>query len=454
VNRRLAVLLGCAAGCSDGGELMTGPPDAGPVALADARPDAPRPDAMPVFDAPPPDAADPPPRYGEDRVHSPVNGAVAANLGVIAMRNAALKDAVFAKVGDSITVAPQFLTCFAGENVDLGGRDDLQATLEHFKNADAAGTSSYQRESLAAGVGWSADAVLLESPTRLEQEVNGITPRYAFVMFGSNDVAARSIFDFGRNLLDVVDRLVAQGVLPLMSTIPPNDENVTNQARVPRYNAVVRGIAQARLLPLMDLNKQMLLLPDHGLSADDLHPNAFPGGACKLTPDGLMYGYNTRNLLSLEALDRARSIVEGDPPLDPAGVPAVTGRGSYDDPFVIAAMPFSDLRDTSRSENDRIDRYDGCMAAQNESGSEYVYRLVLESPVTVRAMVIEAQGVDVDVHLMRGLTAADCVQRNNRELVAMLAAGTHHFVLDTFVPTSGEPAAGEYLFVLMVEPVN
>jgi hypothetical protein len=455
VRAAAAALLAAAAACSDAGEVAS--PDAGPVMLPDARPqfDAPpRADAMPIFDAPPPDAADPPPRYTDDRVHSPINGAVARNLEVIAMRSPQLKDNVFAKIGDSITVATQFMACFAGESVDLGGREDLQSTLEHFKNTEAGGTTSYQRISKAAGVGWSADAVFLEEPSRLDQEITAITPRYAIVMFGSNDVAARSIFDFGRNLLDIVDRLAAQGVLPLMSTIPPNDENVTNQARVPRYNAVVRGIAQARLLPLMDLNREMLALPEHGLGADNLHPNVFSGGACKLTPEGLMFGYNVRNLLSLQALDRARSVVEGDPPLDPGGAPAVIGRGAYDDPFVIGALPFSDLRDTSLSENDRIDRYTGCMAAQNESGSEYVYKLTVESQVTVRAVVIERQGVDVDVHLMRGLLPEDCVQRNNREIVATLAPGTHHFILDTFVPATGEPAAGEFLFVLIAEPVN
>lgn len=449
--------MACAAACSDSGE--GGPPDAGPVKLIDAAPriDAfERVDAMPLIDAAPPDAAELPPRYVEGRVHSPITGAVARNIEAINLRGPTLKDNVFAKFGDSITGDPNepnhpFLTCFAGSNVDLGGRDDLMATLENFKNMEAAGTSSYQRLSKASGIGWSADAVFLGSPTRLEQEVMGISPRYAVVMFGSNDVEARSFYDFGRNLLDIVDQLASFGVVPLMSTIPPNDQNVTLQARVPRYNAIVRGIAQGRLLPLMDFNMEMLKLPSHGLGGDKLHPNTFSGGACKLTDQGLMFGYNTRNLLALQALDRARSMIEGDPPLDPEGMPAVTGAGSYDDPFIIAGLPFSSLQDTSRSQNDRIDTYSGCMATQNESGSEYVYKLVLDSPVTVRAMVIERSGVDVDVHLMKGLTAADCVQRNNREIVAQLAAGTHYFILDTFVPTAGQPAAGEYLFVLMID---
>jgi hypothetical protein len=448
---RIAAAAVLCAACSTAG---VDPPDASPrpdAAVADALvfPDARPPDAMP--DA----APDPAPRYTTDRVHSPINGSVVASLEAIVARGPGLSADVFSKVGDSITVAPQFLTCFAGTAADLGGfTDELAGTHGHFQLGVVGGTDPYRRESKAASVGKSADWAITAPDAGvapLTVEVDEARPRYAIVMFGSNDVASRSIQTFGASMLEIVDQLAASGVIPLLSTIPPNDQTPERSALVPRFNAVVRGIAQARQVPLMDLHREMLPLADHGLTSDNLHPNAFPDGACKLTPEGLSYGYNTRNLLALQALDRARAVVEGDPPPEEPGPAAVVGAGSYDAPFVIGALPYTDLHDTSQSPHMQIASYPGCNASQNEGGAEYVYRLTIASAITVRAIVVAAPGVDVDVHLMRGLTGADCVARNDRELVAELMPGTYHFILDTFVPADGRPRSGEYLFVLLDE---
>jgi hypothetical protein len=343
------------------------------------------------------------------------------------------------------------VTCFAGNAADLDSfADEIGGTVEHFKAGRVGGVTPYERTSLAASVGKSADWAITGNPSPLTLEVDAAQPRYAVVMFGSNDVASRTAQLFGASMLEIVDQLSAAGVVPILSTAPPNDQNATLSALIPRFNTVVRGIAQARQVPLVDLNREMLALPEHGLGPDDLHPSSFSGGACKLTPEGLMFGYNTRNLLTMQALDRARSAIEGDPPPDPpGGPPAVIGAGSYASPFLIGALPYTDLHDTSQSPNTTITSYPGCNATQNESGPEYVYQLTIADPISIRALVIVPDGVDIDVHLMRGLTGADCVARHDRELTADLAAGTHYFVLDTFVPAGMSARSGEYLFVLL-----
>jgi hypothetical protein len=453
----LAVLL---AACSQAGPEEQ--PDASDTfpSFPDARPLA---DGQPPIDAAPdaaPDAADPPPRYAADRESplSPITPSVARNLQTISMRGDTLRDDVFAKVGDSMTVATQFLHCFAGDHVNLGGRTGLQDTIDRFKAGVAVSTNPFQRVSLAAKVGWSAGAAIAGSPTPLEQELSAILPRYAFVTFGSNDAAAgdAALFaSFGPNLLDIVDRLTAQGVVPLMSTVPPNTQNATVGARIPRVNEIIRGIAQARQLPLVDYGREMRKLDGFGLGSDGLHPNSSPAGACVLDPSGLGYGYNLRNLLSIQSLARARGVVEGDgAPDPPASAPAVRGEGSYEVPFEINSFPWSDMRDTSRSPHMMISQYTGCNAQQDEGGPEYVYRLVLQQPTRIRAMVIDGAGVDIDVHLTKGLTGASCLARHDREIVRDLQPDTYYFILDTFVLASGMPQAGEYLFVVMEEPAE
>jgi hypothetical protein len=453
VLRRRIALLTCAfaAGCT--ADDLGSVPDARSQA-ADAPASHAAPDADIVADAP--TFA---PRYTADRTYSPVTTAIVRRLREIAAKNQdLLRDDVFMKAGDSITVAPQFMACFAGTHVALGENGDLAPDIALFAAGDAAGTSPFGRESQAATIGWSADSVL-EIDTQesyLDEELAAVFPRYALVMFGTNDADSRSVFTYWASMMTIVDDLADQGVIPILSTVPPQDGTsaaaVKADAKVRIFNAVVRAIAEARELPFMDFWRELQPLPAHGLGPDALHPNAAPAGACDLTAAGLQYGYNVRNLLAMRSLARVRDVVAGGAPPDPEpDGPAVLGAGSYVEPFAIAGLPFSDLRDTTTSTNVRFVEYSGCQATQDESGPEYVYRLVLEEQTTVHAYVFARSPVDIDVQLLSDLDVAACLERGDRELTAELAPGTYYFVLDSFVPADGTPRAGEYLFLVLAE---
>src|SRR5262249_6409232 len=246
---------------------------------------------------------------------------------------------VFMKAGDSITVATEFMSCFGGGNVKLGQYTDLAVDIAYFKGGDAGGTSPFARVSKAATIGWSADSVLSaagQSPdpneSWLDVEFDHTSPRYALVMFGTNDVASRSIYTYQSSMLAIVDDLIGKGVIPILSSVPPNDGTTTEalmeNARVPTFNAVVRAVAQARQIPFMDFWKELQPLsnPLHGLGPDHLHPAASPTGACDLTDAGLQYGYNVRNLISMRSLARVRDVVARGAPSDPEPTgPAVAG---------------------------------------------------------------------------------------------------------------------------------
>ena len=73
----------------------------------------------------------------------------------------------------------------------------------------------------------------------------------------------------------------------------------------------VRAIAQGRGVPLVDLHHALTPLPNRGISQDGIHPSVAPSGACRLTSTGLQYGYNVRNLLTLDTgfpLDRMEPV--------------------------------------------------------------------------------------------------------------------------------------------------
>jgi hypothetical protein len=395
-----------------------------------------------------------PERYPEDRTQSPLTPYVVEWLADVAAADPTLGDDLFAKVGDSITVSRSFLACFAGDAIDLGGRDSLWDTVLFFRDG-----GSFDRESLCAEVGRSASWALAGDPSPLEQELDEAGPRFAVVMYGTNDIGwfgyGMDTLDwYAANMLDIMDLLMERGVVPIVSTIPPRDDSAEADAWVPRLNAVVRAMAQALQVPLVDYHRELEALSGHGLAGDGVHPDVYRSGGCVLTEEGLGYGSNVRNLITLEALDRVRrTLVADEPAPDAAAAPGVpvTGDGSAVTPFIIDALPFAHLASTLLSPHRDIDEYTGCGSTADESGPELTYELDLAAPARVRAMVLDRGDVDIDVHLLdASATAEGCLDRDHRAVVADLAAGRYFLVLDTFV-SGGVELAGEYLLVVMID---
>lgn len=437
--RALACSLAVAFACGGGGG-ETGGPDGG--------------GSDPAADGSPPSGGDGFVRYAADGRHSPITPALVERLAAIAAGNPDARADVFAKVGDSITVSTAFLHCFASQGAtDLAGRSELEETLLAFRAGDAAGSTPWDRTSASAGSGWNAGTLLAGAPSPLTSEIAALAPRFAVVMLGTNDVGFENPVWYGENLSAVIDQLIAAGAVPVMSSIPPRDDNAGAGALVPLHDAIARGIAEARQIPFMDYRGALLPLPDHGLAPDGVHPNAFPGGACDLTGEGLQYGYNVRNLLALEGLDRARrAVLSGEAP-DPGGSgrPQLTGAGTTTDPLVIDGLPFTHAADTTGSAQRDLDRYGGCTSDADESGPEIVYRLDVTEPTTVHLTVIDADQVDVDLHLLRGEpSVSSCVERNDREIRRTLEPGTWFVVVDSYV-AGGVEQGGDYLIAAVAE---
>ena len=430
-----------------------GSPDDGTAGSLEDAGAAPRPDAAAPQDAalppPPPPPPDGPPLYPADRDHSPLTPALAARMRAVAARAERVED-VFAKIGDSITVSDGFLHCFSGDNVRLDGRDELQDTLDYFRGGDAAGSSPFGRQSEAAVVGWSVQSALRGAPSPVDRELAVLNPRLAVVMFGTNDIENDNLSFYGDHMRTLVDLLLGQGVVPLLSTLPPRDDKPASDAEVPTYNTILRALAQSRGIPLIDLHRRMLSLAGHGLGGDHLHPRSAGSGACDFTAAGLQGGYNLRNLLTLEALDRARHVLAGGEAPDAAG-PVCLGSGTAEDPIIVDTLPFADARDTHAAPQSALGQYPGCGSAADEGGGEFVYRLELAAQTTVRIDLVDGDGVDLDLHLVVDPhDPATCLQRHDRQLVADLAAGTWYVVADTFV-AAGAPQPGEYLLAIVAE---
>jgi hypothetical protein len=215
--------------------------------------------------------------------------------------------------------------------------------------------------------------------------------------------------------------------------------------QVGRYGLVMRMVAEARQVPFMDLTPRLRGLPDDGLISDGLHMNRDPRSGCRFDDDGLQFGFNQRNLLTLQALDHVtRAVVFREDSREASALPAVVGSGAAADPFVVDVLPFTHSGDTSTSVFRDRDSY-ACAPAANESGPELSYTVTLTSPQTLHALVFDQGNVDVDVHVLRGDT---CLARNDKETTVALDAGTYTVVFDTF---GGDDRAGAFQTVLYAE---
>ena len=377
--------------------------------------------------------------YPEGRRHSPITASVASRLQAIAATAPHAAD-VFAKIGDSNTAAAAFLGCFDGGPIDLGTNAALAPTVDFFLHGNAAGVSPYARTSLAAVGGTTAREAMLGTPSPFDRELTEIDPRLGVIMFGTNDVRfGRTLDEFGSELWTLVDLAIGRGVVPILSTIPPINGDPGSDARIPTFNRIIRAIAQGRGVPLTDLHRDLVPLANRGLVADGLHLTVATAGACVLTAAGLQAGYNVRNLVTIEALDRTRGALAGT--ASDASATTRSGSGHTSTPFV-GSLPLVDLGDSR--DGDALFASYGC-GGPAQLGRELVYRFDVASARTIVASVVDRGAVNVDVHILAGsLSASACVASGGASATATVGPGTVYVVVDAQMPGF----EGEYLLAV------
>lgn len=393
-------------------------------------------------------------RYPAGRVHSPVTAYVADQWRAYAEASVEPFEDVFFKAGASSTVSQNTLHCFETDpTTDLGPHDALAPALAYFRGGDAGGTSPFGRTSLAAETGRSAAWVVDGTPSPFEQEWNAIAPRLGLLHYGTNDMNLGATYGsamvpFHDAMMTLIDDALERGTVPVLFGITRRGDSPAADLWVESYNAMIRGMAQSRQLPFIDLFEAIDPLPEHGLSSDGLHLRAFGEGACRLTEEGLMWGYNMRNLVALEGLDRAMAVLVDDAEYLDEDAPRFTGDGTAEDPLRIDAFPFAHTGDTSRATTQAIDAYPPCDDA-DESGPEVRYRVELEEPTALRVLVLDRPEVDVDVHILEAGGDGDtCLARGDRRIEGELPAGTWDIVVDTW-SAGGDTFEGEYLLVVL-----
>jgi hypothetical protein len=238
-----------------------------------------------------------------------LSDAVAAHIREIVANHPGLRNDVFSKMGGSSVASNAFLRCFATPYVDLGERQDLRATIDYFNRPDG---GSFNRESKAAGVSWNLRYVLGGRPAKFRQELEETQARWALVLFGGNDAQNQNERIYARRLVFLVEQLQEMGVIPVLGAALPR-RSAAKDRWIDRFNAITQAVAAHWELPYIDYHSALEKLRRKGLAGDGVHPNVLGEGgvraACQLTEQGLRYGNNVRNLLTLQMLDELRQTI-------------------------------------------------------------------------------------------------------------------------------------------------
>jgi PKD repeat protein len=187
--------------------------------------------------------------------------------------------------------------------------------------------------------GWEiSDAVTAGHPANcLDVGLNGIPGNYswALIMYGTNDIdppgwspaAWRTAYS------NFVQGFIAQGVIPVLSTIPPERAHVAD-GRVETANDVIRALAVAMDIPYVDY---YALIKYHQpttwdgtlIGPDGTHPSSGGAGSRDFSRMALTTnnGFTARSRLTLDLAEKLKAIVFDDSPAE--GGPAVAPAGTW-----------------------------------------------------------------------------------------------------------------------------
>jgi hypothetical protein len=172
-------------------------------------------------------------------------------------------------------------------------------------------------------------------------------PQLVVLMIGTNDVSAgRAVAAYRADLQRAVDLVLGQGVVCILSTIPPHPGR-PDLARA--YNEAIREVARARELPLIDYEHEILKRRPNDwngalLEKNDVHPTAGQGGATPAsepTAENLANsGYLLRGWLSVRKIGEVkRTVLDPLFPPDPVVTRVLHGPAAVRDALIDPGRP-------------------------------------------------------------------------------------------------------------------
>jgi hypothetical protein len=394
--------------------------------------------------------------YPPSTRHSPITAAVATNFRSILANNASRNRKNFIRLGDNASYAGRLLSCFdaKSKSAKLGATGYVQTTVDYFNGGMIKGGTPFAYTvDLENMTPWS---IVDGSKSFLQSQIDEGNPSFALLSLAPivhagvgepNQDDHLVVENTGPTMLQIVDTLIAQGVLPVMRSVHPYDNAQYPELNllIPLANELSRAIAQGRQIPFTDAYLDFVTLDGRGYESDGSHLSEAASGPCDLTESSFVYGDNRLNRVVIEQLDRVkRAAIDSEVP--DATAPTRDGKGTASEPFLAHALPFTDLRPLAVG--GVMADYSACGGAKAEGAAEVVYRFDTPATIKLRAFVFDRVGSAIDTWVHHFASDLKTCRSSKSSLLELeLAPGTHYFVVDG--PKSGSGASSEYAFGLV-----
>lgn len=223
----------------------------------------------------------------------------------------------FSKVGDCMTASASFLVPFAGQagvDYDLGEYAELQSVVDYFSvpaRDEGFERNSWGNEGLGTQSGFNTSSLtdwlfadpkwcdVNESPLECEYRVSRAS--FALIMLGTNDITFFDEAQFDYAMRAIVYTTLERHIVPVLHTFPLRPEY---PEKTVTFNKIIAAIASDYDVPLINLWLAIDDLPFNGVDEKEPIHLSLPedGKTAFLDEARLQYGYNVRNLLTLQAL--------------------------------------------------------------------------------------------------------------------------------------------------------
>lgn len=228
---------------------------------------------------------------------------------------------VFIVIGDSTSggnnITLPFFTAFARGSYNLGNYGYLQDTINFFSGSFGANFLTAQSgfsSSFILDPTWANPAICQPGETPLTCEIRMRKPGFAILYLGIMDMIIGTPEGYSQNLDTIVQTLINNGVIPILTTLTTSDATVAaagNTQKIEAINRSIRQTADRYQVPLIEFQQAAHGLPNQGCLEDGHHLSFRVDGVINFTGDEQIYGKDLRELLSLQMLYELRQTVIG-----------------------------------------------------------------------------------------------------------------------------------------------
>ena len=214
----------------------------------------------------------------------------------------------FIQIGDSNSASQAYLGLLGQGNYTLGSFAYLKPTVDFFAGGGINSFSQKQQTAQSGNLTTTiidpifADPRFCPGTAPLDCEINRTNPSIAIIYLGAADRQTIDHDTYYNAMRTIVDRLVANNVLPILTLMPTKAHPQRSELTGMEFNMIMLEIARQYDIPVINMWAAVRNLPENGMQNDLLHFTYSGNAFLNFAGDENLWGYTRWNLEVLKTL--------------------------------------------------------------------------------------------------------------------------------------------------------